>query len=257
VSSALDLLRAPGAIRIELQPIVRVRPHGVELYAVEALARGPRGSSVERPDVLFEYARRKGAESEIDLICIAEALAAYRQLECEPLLSLNIHGATLAGVERVTDRLLDAAASAGVAPDRLMLEVLEHRAPWAVETFVSTLDELRAHGVRIAVDDIGSGASNFRMIVDCRPDHLKIDRHIVLGCGRDPWRRAILQSIAGFARACGAVLIAEGVESAADVETLLGAGIDIMQGWLYGRSAPAHELARSPLLDLPEVRERR
>ena len=242
----MERLQGPGAIRVEFQPIVKVRPDEVELYAVEALARGPRGTSMERPEVLFEFARRKGAEGAIDLICIAEAFEAYRLLPDAPLLSINVHGATLAGVDHFSDRILCSAKAYGIAPDRLMFEVLEYRAPWATDTFLTTLDMLRHAGVRIAVDDVGVGASNYQMIVDCHPDFLKIDRHIVHGCSGDRWRRAALESIATLGRCSGAVPIAEGVETAEELQTLLAAGIDTVQGWLYSRSMPAEELASGP-----------
>jgi EAL domain-containing protein (putative c-di-GMP-specific phosphodiesterase class I) len=243
----MDRLLGPGAIRIEFQPMVCVRPDGVELYAVEALARGPRGTSVERPEVMFEFARRKGTESDIDMICITEALEAYRLLPDTPILSINVHGATLANVDHFSDRVLSAAKVHGIAPERLMFEVLEYRAPWAIETFLSTLDMLRDAGVRIAVDDLGVGASNYQMIVECRPDHLKIDRHVVQGCYGDPWRRAVLESIASLSRSCGALPVAEGVETDEDLQTLLYLGIDTVQGWLFARSMPPEELAQHPL----------
>jgi len=251
----LDRLRESGAIRVEFQPIVKVGPDHVELYAVEALARGPRDTSVERPEVLFEYARRKGVESDIDLICITEAFEAYTRLPTRPLLSINVHGATLASVDHFSDRVLSAAKAYGIAPDHLMFEVLEYRAPWAIETFLSTLDLLRDAGVRIAVDDLGVGASNYQMIVDCHPDHLKIDRHVVNGCSGDRWRRAVLESIATLGRACGATPVAEGVETTADLETLLDVGIDTVQGWLYARSMPPEELAHSPLLSATQQKK--
>jgi len=70
----LDQLVEPGVITVEFQPMLDVRD-GKTLYAFEALARGPAGTSMARPDVLFEYARRKGEESQVDSLCIAEALA--------------------------------------------------------------------------------------------------------------------------------------------------------------------------------------
>src|SRR5207253_8330658 len=80
----LDDLTAPGAIRMEFQPIVELAARGPELtadgprlYMLEALARGPRNTTMERPDVMFEYARRKGVEPQLDMICIAEALASF------------------------------------------------------------------------------------------------------------------------------------------------------------------------------------
>lgn len=246
MKAVLDRIQEAGAIRVEFQPIVKVSADRVELYAVEALARGPRGTSMERPEVLFEFARRKGVESAVDMICITEAFEAYRLLPGQPLLSINVHGATLASIDHFSDRVLSAAKAYGVAPDNLMFEVLEYRAPWAIETFLTTLDLLRDAGVRIAVDDLGVGASNYQMIVECRPDCLKIDRHIVDGSSGDRWRRAVLESIATLGRACGATPIAEGVETVDDLEVLLGLGIDTVQGWLYARSTPPEELARSP-----------
>ena len=251
----LDRLQESGAIRVEFQPIVKVRPDHVELYAVEALARGPRGTSMERPEVMFEYARRKGVESDIDLICITEAFEAYTRLPTRPLLSINVHGATLASVDHFSDRVLSAAKAYGIAPDHLMFEVLEYRAPWAIETFLSTLDLLRDAGVRIAVDDLGVGASNYQMIVDCHPDVLKIDRHVVNGCSGDRWRRAVLESIATLGRSCGATPIAEGVETAADLQMLLDLGIDTVQGWLYARSMPPEELAHNPLFSATQQKK--
>ena len=247
MTTLIDQLRQPGAIRMEFQPIIRVQPKRVELYALEALARGPKSSSAARPDVLFEYARRKGEESAVDLICVAEALAASALIPKRPLLSINIHGATLANVDNVAERLLEAASAYDIAPNQLMLEIVEHRAAWAIETFRATLEKLREAGVRIAVDDLGAGASSYRMIVDCRPDHLKIDRHVVHGCSRDPWRRAVLQSIVTLATACDATPIAEGIEDTDDLDVLLDLGIHTVQGWLFARSLSAEELAQSSL----------
>jgi len=246
----LDELRLPGALRIEFQPIFRLdgeQGERRELYALEALTRGPRGTSMERPDVLFEYARRKGEETQIDLLCIAAALAEAAALPHAPLISINIHASTLGNTPRFTNRLLTTAAAFGIGPERLMLEILEHRAGWA-ETTQTTLDELRAAGVLIALDDLGVGASNYHMLIDCRPDHLKIDRYIVAGCSRDRYRMAVLQSIVLLGRASDATPIAEGVEDVEDLHALRSLGIDCVQGWLYARSMPASELAFTPFL---------
>lgn len=251
--SVLQRLRQPGAIRVEFQPIVRVLRDSLEIYGYEALSRGPRGTSMERPAVMFEFARRKGAETEIDLVCIAEALAAATALPGHELISLNVHGATLASTHDFADRLLSRAMSYGIMPDRLMLEIVEHRAPWIADDFRATLDELRGAGVRIAVDDLGVAASNFQLVVDCQPDHVKVDRYLVHGCSTDPWRRASLTSIVTLARACDATVIAEGVETVADLETLLDAGIDIVQGWLYSPSKPAIELAHLSLVPIQRL----
>jgi len=245
----IDTLKRPGAIRIEFQPMVCIRSGRPRLYALEALARGPRGSNVERPDVLFEYARRKGEESQVDSICIAEALASAATLPCKPRISINVHGSTLGNVPHFAEHFLDAAESYEIAPERLMLEIVEHRAPWTMESFQTTLAILRDAGVRIAVDDLGVGASNFRMLVDCRPDHLKVDRYIAHGCSRDPVRAAVIASIVSLADAIGAKPIVEGIEHDDDLDVVRDLGINIVQGFLFAPAMPASELAQTTYLD--------
>ena len=239
----IDQLSAPGAIRIEFQPILTVDASGTTLYAYEALARGPRNTSMERPDVMFEYARRKSVEAQIDLICITEVLAATATLPGTPSISINLHGSTMTNVPNFAETFIALAATHGVAPERLMLEIVEHRAPWSMDILRATLEELRGSGIRIALDDLGVAASNYRMIVDCRPDHLKIDRYIVSGCSDDPYRQAVLRSIVTLAESCNAIPIAEGVEEQADLDAILDLGIDKVQGWIYGPSLPASEIA--------------
>jgi EAL domain-containing protein (putative c-di-GMP-specific phosphodiesterase class I) len=236
----LDQLVEPGVISVEFQPILDVSDGRTSLYAFEALARGPAGSSLARPDVLFEYARRRGEESRLDLVVIREVFAAARMLVCEPCISINIHGSTLSNIEDFAEKFIVSAQAHGIDPKRLMLEIVEHRAPWTLETFRGTLDQLRSAGVRIAVDDLGIAASNFRMIVDCRPDHLKVDRYIVNGASHDRFRAAVLESIVTLANACDAAPIAEGIETADDLALVTRLGIHIVQGWYYAPSMPAH-----------------
>lgn len=245
----IDTLKRPGAIRVEFQPMLCVRTGRPRLYALEALARGPRGSSVERPDVLFEYARRKGEESQVDAICIAEALASAATLPGKPRISINVHGSTLGNVPHFAEHFLDAAESYEISPDRLMLEIVEHRAPWTMDSFQSTLGVLRDAGVRIAVDDLGVGASNFRMLVDCRPDHLKVDRYIADGCSRDSVRAAVIASIVSLADAIGARPIVEGIEHEDDLEVVTNLGVNIVQGFLFAPAMPASELAQTAYLE--------
>jgi EAL domain-containing protein (putative c-di-GMP-specific phosphodiesterase class I) len=245
-----ELLK-PGALRIEFQPIVEFGgadegSSEPSLYLLEALTRGPKGSSMERADVLFEYARRKGEETTLDLHCIRAALEDAAELPGEPHLSLNVHGSTLS-LPEFADSVLEFAQASGIAPHRLMVEILEHRSRWAMEALHATLLQLRSAGVRIAVDDLGVGASNYHMLIDCRPDHLKIDRYIVRNCTSDSYRQNLLRSIVGLGSSCGATLIAEGIENAEDLAVVRELGIKHVQGWHFSRSLPASEIAESEL----------
>jgi EAL domain-containing protein (putative c-di-GMP-specific phosphodiesterase class I) len=246
--SMIDQLRLPGAIRMEFQPIYKIGDGGTQMYMAEALARGPAHTSFERADVLFEYARRKGEEASIDMVCIAEALAAATVLPPGMHVSINVHGSTVGTVPNFATRVIDAAAAFGLEPERLMFEIVEHRGPWPAGPFRTALHELRDAGVRLALDDLGAGASNYHLFIACRPDHIKIDRTLVQGSCHDVYRRAVLESIVTLCRACGATPIAEGIESEDDLATVRSFGIDCVQGWLFARSMPAAELARLPLI---------
>ena len=245
----IEELLVPGAIRVEFQPIFTVDDGSVRLYALEALSRGPRGTSMERPDVLFEYARRKGEETRIDLISIAQSLAAAATLPGAPHITMNVHGSTLSASSDFAAKFLVAAEAYGIAPHRLMFEIVEHRAPWGLDSLQATLHELREAGVRIALDDLGVGASNYHLFIDCHPDHLKIDRYIIKGCHRDAYRIAVLRSIVELAEAGGATPIAEGIEVPEDLAAVRGLGIRHVQGWMFSPSLPPAEIAASAFLN--------
>jgi len=91
----LDRLLLPGAFRVVFQPILSYDQRGWQIHALEALVRGPRGTHMEYPEVLFEYVRRKSAEAVVDRHCVAEVMKAARPLGSQITLSINVHAATL------------------------------------------------------------------------------------------------------------------------------------------------------------------
>ncbi len=240
----LDRLLEPGQLSSVFQPILEVGPYGTSVHAFECLTRGPAGTNLESPDVLFEYARRKHAEPAVDHACVQTALRAARQLPNTTRLSVNVHASTLSRDHEFSVFLGDTAEVCGISLDRLIVEVVEHVSPWDRPSFLNTIEGLRAIGVAIALDDIGLGQSNYQMILDTRPDYFKIDGYFVRGCRSDFYRQAVLESIAGLAARFGARVIAESVEDEAELATVSRLGIDLVQGWLFGRAASADEQNR-------------
>jgi EAL domain-containing protein (putative c-di-GMP-specific phosphodiesterase class I) len=235
----IDRLLVPGALTAAFQPVCEVGEAGPRTHYLEALIRGPRGTSVESPDVLFEYARRKNRAAEVDAACVNTVLGAAASLPDHLRIGLNIHASTLALDPRFLNMLGDAAAAHGVRNDRLVVEIVEHAPPWDVAGFRNGLSGLRAMGARLALDDIGLGHSNYLMVLECRPDYFKIDRHFVRGARTDFYRQAVLASVAQLARPFGAQVVAEGVETADDLRAAQDAGIGLFQGWLLCAPLPA------------------
>jgi len=237
-----DRIFEPAGLSTVFQPILEIneiRGGARMVCAVEALTRGPRGTNIERSDILFEYVRRKRGEARVDRLAIAAALSEARGLSHLPGLCLNIHAATLEQDRELPCWLHELTMTCGIPVERLIVEIVEHAPPWSGPHFLASLDRLRALGLRIALDDVGLGQSNFRMILDCRPDLLKIDRHFVAGAGKDDHRRAVLESVAGLARRLGGRAVAEGIEDEADLAAAAEAGIDLFQGFLLARPACA------------------
>lgn len=247
--SLLDTLFEPGAISVVFQPIVDCRRATRRLYALECLVRGPAGTNMEDPEVLLEYVRRKREEARIDRVCVGTALRAAAVLPPHPRVCVNVHASTLGRDRDFVTFLAEAAAENGIAATRLTVEIVEHAPPWDGPGFLNALVALRERGVRIALDDVGLGQSNYKMILDACPEYLKIDRYFVQGAHRDPRREAVLESVAQLARRFGARVVAEGVEDEADLAAVTARGIELIQGFLFSAALPMDRLLESGILD--------
>lgn len=253
----LDHILAPGGLRPMFQPIYRLTTSGRKLEGLEALMRGPKGTNAESAAVLFEYVRRKKQEIVVDRACVLTALAAVKGISGAPRISLNAHAGTLARDPRFAGFVTDAAQRAGIAPDRLTVEIVEHGPALDIPSFSAAIEELRQRGVRIALDDVGVGTSNLRMMLDTRPDYFKIDRHFVTGAHRDTGKRSALEAVAHIAKHTGAAVVAEGVETHEELETVRAIGIELIQGYVFCTALGLEDLMnREPALRPPHREER-
>jgi EAL domain-containing protein (putative c-di-GMP-specific phosphodiesterase class I) len=257
-STLLDVLLEPDRLSVVFQPMFEVCATSPRLFALECLIRGPRGTSAERTDVLFDYVRRKHAEAAVDRACVATALADAGLLPAEPRLSLNVHASTLGRDPGFRDFLLKEAEEARIEPSRLVVEIVEHAPPLDVPSFRRALTDLRDAGITIALDDVGLGHSNYKMILDVRPEFYKLDQYLVKGAWSDPYRQVILDSLARMVRRLEARAVAEGVEDHKELVAVEAAGIDLIQGFLFARPLTRKDLlaagylaGRVPAVALP------
>jgi EAL domain-containing protein (putative c-di-GMP-specific phosphodiesterase class I) len=237
-------LLSPGALSTVVQPIFELRPDGERRVGFECLTRGPANTNFEDATILFEYVRRCGEEVLVDRACITQSLQAAAPLRDEPL-SVNVHAATLERDARFSLFLHRACVLSGVNPARLTLEILEHSASFDADRLTTQVRSMRQEGVKLAVDDVGVGHSNYRMILEAQPDWLKLDRYLIAGIQDDPRRQAVVQSLQQLASACGAALIAEGVESEDELGALRRLGVGFVQGNLLCPPRPVAAFAKA------------
>src|SRR5215813_11358467 len=247
--SLLDNILGPDGLSARFQPIFEANGPEWDLYALECLMRGPSDTNLESADILFEYARRKRAESIVDRACIAAALKSAEHLQPVPRLFLNVHASTLGRDADFVRFIADTAANHSIDLRRITIEIVERRPYWNGPRFMATLDQLRMLGAKIALDDFGLGESNYRMMLDCWPDCIKVDRYVVRNCDSDYGRRAILDSIASLAMTIGSNVIAEGVQTKAELKTIKELGFTLAQGLVFHKPMTSLELRESGVLN--------
>jgi EAL domain-containing protein (putative c-di-GMP-specific phosphodiesterase class I) len=232
-STLMLAILAPGGLSVRFQPILDITGPTATVHGFECLMRGPAGTNVENAEVLFDYVRKKREESLVDRTCLATALRAAQRLPGSPHLSINVHASTLGRDHGFLDFVAEAAEQRGIAVTRLTIEIVEHAPAWDGPSFARALEGLRRMGIAIALDDVGLGQSNYRMMLDCAPDYFKIDRYLVTGVSQDLRRQAVVESVAQLARRFGARVVAEGVETEDELEVVRRADVGLVQGHLF------------------------
>ncbi len=228
------LLEVLGAERFAIvyQPVIDVEQRCLVGY--EALARF-QAEPVRTPDVWFTEAHGVELGHRLEIMAIKKALAALDDIPAGAYLALNISPQTI-----LTGALASALAGAPLA--RLMLEVTEHCSISDYGMISDALAGLRAGGLRLAVDDAGSGYASFRHILKLKPDVIKLDQSLIRDIDHEPGSRALAAALITFAAATGSVVVAEGVETEHELATLRELGVHTVQGYLLGRpgALPTH-----------------
>ena len=221
----LRSILAEQAFHPVYQPIVELT--GGQVVGYEALTRFDDETA---PDVRFAQAAHVGLGIELEMATIEAALDVAGRLPGGRWLDLN------ASPSLILDGVQLRGVMAG-AGRPLVLEVTEHA---VIDDYAALRDAIDALGpaARLAVDDAGAGFASLRHIVELRPDFVKLDRSLVADIDADPGRQAIVAGMRHFAQATNCRLIAEGIETEAELATLRSLEIELGQGYLLGRPEP-------------------
>ena len=135
-------------------------------------------------------------------------------------------------------------AESGMPPEHLVLEITERTLLQDEQQARAVLTQLTSTGIRVSIDDYGTGYSSLASLRQLPIQQVKIDRCFVTGIPDDASNDAIVRSTVDLAHALGAVVVAEGVESTSELQRLAETACDLAQGYLIGRPLPAEELAQ-------------
>ena len=218
------------------QPIVNMQ--NGDIIAYEGLIRGPSDSPLHSPMNLFKVARASGLTVRVEHLCRQVILERFAELELPGKLFLNVspecllqrdarHGGTLEYIHHI-----------GINPDRVIIELTENQPTYDYELMREAVRHYRDMGFQIAIDDLGEGFSSLRLWSELRPEYVKIDMHFIQGINNDPVKLQFVRSIQEIAEKSNTLVIAEGIETQAELLVIRDVGVANGQGYHLGRPHP-------------------
>lgn len=223
----VERVLATSPIDTAFQPMVDLATG--QVVAVEALTR----FMVEpqrTPDRWFADAARAGRGVDLELVAVRTALHNAEQLPAHLTVAVNVSPATV-----VSDELLELVVGSRIDPERVVVEITEHTEVEDYAALLAATERLAAQGIRLAVDDAGAGYASLQHIVKLAPHIIKIDRELIAGLDGDASRWGVVAAIVHFATATNTRVVAEGVETEAELQALRRVGVHYGQGYHLGR----------------------
>jgi len=234
------------------QPIVNL--HGFGVFGYELLARGPRQSELHRPDALFEVARAEARVPELDRICRMTAARGAADLPPDCLRFINAEPLNLffhPDSDVFVREFVEATPMALRA--KTVVEITENAVIDDFAHMREVVRRLRGSGFRIAIDDAGAGYAGLQTMVEIEPDFIKLDMSLTRGIESSIVKQKLVGTLRDFCRQAFITLVAEGVETRAQLDALLELGIEYGQGFLFAHPGPPHpEITVCPPVDAAE-----
>jgi diguanylate cyclase (GGDEF)-like protein len=247
IESELRRVIGTPALRLVYQPIVDLSSG--RMKSAEALVRWTHPTLGEiAPSEFIPVAEESGLIVALGQWVMREAcatLAEWRRTDPErapDTVSVNVSLAELSLGQRLLERIEQVLADTGVPPQCLQLEVTERE---VMRNPASTLELMRAlsqAGVRLAMDDFGTGTSSLAFVRDFPFHVIKIDRSFVQGVGNNPEMLAVMHATITLVENLGMTSVAEGVELPAQAAILQSMGCRYAQGYLFSRAVPPEHL---------------
>lgn len=220
-------------IRTVFQPIVNLK--NGDIFGYEALSRGPADTIFENPVTLFNYANEQNVLFKLEKIARENALQSARSVDRSLKIFINVDPHVIydktfrSGVTR--NYLREMAFN----ENNIVIELTERTFIEDFKAFKMSLDHYREQGFNIAIDDTGAGYSGLQSIVSIPFDYIKIDRSLISGIDTDPVKQALLEAFIKFTKRINSKIIAEGIETRAELDFLIGLEVDYGQGFVISR----------------------
>jgi EAL domain-containing protein (putative c-di-GMP-specific phosphodiesterase class I) len=250
-SSPLMSMLRERRIETWFQPIFTAQT--LDLWGYECLMRGRdlEGKLVS-PGAIIGWAKQEQLVFMLDRVCRETHLltAGRMNLPTHAKLLINFMPTSIYQPEYCLQTTMAAAKKGNLDPSRIIFEVVESEEVADHSHLTKILDYYRANGYGVALDDLGSGYAGLSLLADLNPDLIKIDRELISKSTTSKIHRSICESLVRIGKETGKLVLAEGVEKVEEMELMRAAGVDLFQGFLFGK--PNAVPATMPLVTLPQ-----
>lgn len=231
------------------QPVVDLN-QGL-IYGHEGLIRGPLNTELYAPLNLFKIAGEHELSYEMEQLSRQIVLESFVTFRHPGKLFINISPEILVDPRSSKGATLNYMQKLGLNPSNVIIELTESSPTYDYDLLKQAANHYRGLGFEIAIDDLGEGFSSLRLWSELRPDYIKVDKHFIQDIDTDPVKLEFMRSIQQIAENSGGKVIAEGIETQAQLSVIKDLKIAYGQGYFLGRpaSSPSHEL----VLELQEV----
>ncbi len=234
-STYFDIIR-DQTLTSHFQPIVNAADNTI--YAYEALVRGvhPDGSLMY-PGELFSKSQRNGMTFTLDRLARESALKTAAVKKIRTKLFINFVPTAIYDPNFCLESTVRWADQLEFDPSQIVFEVVETEQVKDKKHLLDILAFYRDKGFEIALDDVGEGYSSLNMLIDIRPDYIKIDRHIIDGIDTNSMKQTVYRALYTSAADQGIKVLAEGIEREEELAFLRNVGVDYCQGYHFGKPA--------------------
>lgn len=242
-------------IKTVFQPIVSLRDGYV--LGHEALSRITCESEIKNPDMLFEQASRINKLWELELLCRTTALESAFRFMVPPYskkLFINVNPNIMHDESFIKGFTKSFLKQYKIEPNNIIFEITEKNVIEDMSGFRTTIKNYKSQDYKIAIDDAGAGYSGLNLISDVHPNYIKLDMNLIRGLDKDNIKYSLVKGMVELSKVSNISLIAEGVETYGELETLINLGVQYAQGYFIQRpDAEIKEIDREVLAEIRKI----
>ena len=234
----IEMLRAQSLFSV-FQPIVRMPSVGAapEVFGYECLMRGEHNGNVIAPDTMLQMARGADLIFQLDLAARRTAILSAARHGIQEKVFINFSPNAIYDPWHCLRSTVTAVDDVGLRRDQVVFELTESERLPATKYLQRIVDFYREEGFQVALDDVGSGYSSLNVLVQLKPDFVKLDMGLVRDVDRDAAKAIVARKLIETVKELELPTIAEGIERAEELEWMRDTGADFAQGFFFARPA--------------------